>query len=66
MHGLSLNVSENLDGFSLIHPCGFNDIEITSVEQELARRDTVPPLFSEIKSLIVHEFCETFGYGRKK
>lgn len=34
MHGLSLNVQDCSVGFNLINPCGFRDIEMTSLEQE--------------------------------
>ena len=34
MHGLALNVNTDLDGFSLINPCGFIDKGVTSLAQE--------------------------------
>lgn len=34
MHGLSLNVNCDLDGFSLINPCGFCDKAVTSLRHE--------------------------------
>lgn len=36
MHGLALNIRNCSDGFNLINPCGFRDIEMTSLEQECA------------------------------
>lgn len=33
LHGLSLNIKDCSDGFGLINPCGFKDIQITSVEE---------------------------------
>lgn len=38
LHGLSLNVRDCSAGFSLIHPCGFTDIAVTSIEQQLERQ----------------------------
>ena len=34
MHGLALNVNTDLDGFSLINPCGFIDKGVTSIAKE--------------------------------
>lgn len=34
MHGLALNVNPDLTGFSLIHPCGFVDKGVTSLQKE--------------------------------
>lgn len=35
MHGLALNVNTDLRYFSYIHPCGFVDKGVTSIEKEL-------------------------------
>lgn len=35
-HGFALNVTIDLDGFKAIVPCGLQDVEMTSVELELA------------------------------
>ena len=37
MHGLALNVNTDLRYFSYIHPCGFIDKGVTSLQQELGR-----------------------------
>ena len=34
MHGLALNVSSDLSGFSMINPCGFQDKGVTSLQRE--------------------------------
>lgn len=38
MHGLALNVSTDLEWFSRIHPCGFADRGVTSIERECGRK----------------------------
>lgn len=35
MHGLALNVNTDLRYFSYIHPCGFIDKGVTSLQKEL-------------------------------
>lgn len=37
MHGLALNVNTDLRYFSYIHPCGFVDKGVTSLQKELGR-----------------------------
>ncbi|MBD5212162.1 MAG: lipoyl(octanoyl) transferase LipB [Bacteroidales bacterium] len=38
MHGLALNVNTDLNYFSLINPCGFQDKGVTSMEKELGQK----------------------------
>lgn len=35
MHGLALNVTSDLSGFTMINPCGFQDKGVTSLEKEI-------------------------------
>lgn len=37
MHGIAVNVSNSMKGFSLIMPCGMRDITMTSLSQEINR-----------------------------
>ena len=37
-HGFALNVTIDLEGFEAIVPCGLRDVEMTSVERELATK----------------------------
>lgn len=58
MHGLSLNVSADLTGFSLINPCGFQDKGVTSLLQEVEKSGKN---ISEIKiEKVKKEFLDIF------
>lgn len=54
MHGFALNVSTDLAWFDRIHPCGFVDRGVTSIEKETGH--TVP--MDEVKSLITNYLSE--------
>ena len=55
-HGFSLNVTNDLDDFQLIVPCGIADRGVTS----FARLGHVVPR-SDVEEAIVARFCEVFG-----
>jgi lipoyl(octanoyl) transferase len=58
-HGFALNVSTDLDGFSLIVPCGLADRGVTS----LARLVGAPVAMDEVSSRVVEAFADVFGYA---
>lgn len=56
MHGFALNVCTDLEGFSLIHACGFKDRKTASMQELLAFQ---PPMDQVIQRLLEH-FSEVF------
>ena len=56
-HGFALNISTDLDAFSLIVPCGIRDRGVTSLERLLHR--PVPEV--EVAEAIIGGFREVFG-----
>lgn len=54
MHGLALNVNTDLRYFSYIHPCGFVDKGVTSLQKELGRE--VP--MQEVKDRLLEELLK--------
>ena len=61
MHGAALNVTDQSAGFSLIHPCGFQDIEVTSMATERERVGAVAQLdLHEVEAVFASEFAEVF------
>ncbi|MCU0597194.1 MAG: lipoyl(octanoyl) transferase LipB [Desulfobacterota bacterium] len=60
MHGFALNVSTDLEGFSVIHACGFKDRTTTSMQELLVYQ---PPMDQVIDRLLGH-FSEIFDPER--
>ena len=56
-HGFAVNVMTCMDDFALIHPCGFKDIEVTSMTAEGADCGVV-----EFGESVLQSFCEAFQY----
>ncbi|MGI6523874.1 MAG: lipoyl(octanoyl) transferase LipB [Bdellovibrionota bacterium] len=57
LHGFALNVKAS-DKFKLINPCGFNDIQMTSISEETDRAVD----FSEVENLIIKNFLSLFNF----
>lgn len=68
MHGLSLNVSNNLQEFQMITPCGLPDAQVTSVDEELKLCSTSPaiPSIMQVKDDLLSEFSHAFAFGESK
>lgn len=56
MHGLALNVNTRLSDFSMIHPCGFIDKGVTSIQKELGKEMDM----DEVKNSVIEEFKNVF------
>lgn len=56
MHGFALNVNTDLNYFRYIHPCGFIDKGVTSLERELGR----PQDMDEVKGILLKNFEKVF------
>ena len=57
MHGFAFNINTNLDYFSYIVPCGIENKQVTSLQQELGR--VVDE--AEVKEKVCRHFEEVFG-----
>lgn len=57
MHGFALNVNTDLAYFDAIHPCGFVDKGVTSLQKELKRRADM----EEVKAEILRQFRSVMG-----
>jgi lipoate-protein ligase B len=58
-HGFALNVSNALDDFTLIHPCGYHDIRMTSVAERLGERG---PSVNGVRSAVTSELALRLGF----
>lgn len=61
LHGIALNVDNDLSGFHEIHPCGFSGAVMTSLKEELKDRC---PDFNTVKKVFVEEFEKHFQRKR--
>ncbi len=59
LHGVSINRSNVREGFALIRGCGFPNLKVTSLKEELGR--SVDPL--ELERAFVEKFCSFFDYA---
>lgn len=57
MHGFALNVNTDLDYFNYIHPCGFVDKGVTSMQKELGKEMDM----QEVKNCVKNYFIKIFG-----
>lgn len=57
MHGFALNVNTDLNYFSYIHPCGFVDKGVTSLEKELGCKIDM----EEVKQVVLRCFRNVMG-----
>ena len=71
-HGFALNVTTDLSYFDLLVPCGIAGVTMTSIEQELLRRDAnaclapSPALGEEAREAVVTGLAETFGWAPRE
>ena len=66
LHGLSLNVLNCQKNFNIINPCGFSDIESTSIEDELKllanHNNLSQNLYDNTKNLLIDNFVKAFSF----
>ncbi len=61
MHGLSINIEKNvIEKFSLINPCGYKGLQVTSLESILG----TPPVLKDFISCFVEEFLKIFSFDK--
>ena len=60
MHGFAFNVNTDLSLFDGIIPCGIDDKEVTSLQQELGEKIEL----SEVQEKIKKYFADLFGYNK--
>lgn len=58
-HGFSLNVNLSLKPFKWIHPCGLNDVKITSMTRELSQKISMNP----VREAAMHHLGTVFGFN---
>jgi lipoyl(octanoyl) transferase len=56
MHGFALNVNTNLDYFSYINPCGFQEKGVTSMERETGTELDIERVKSTLREILMNRF----------
>ena len=56
-HGLALNVAPDLEPFGRINPCGYSDLQITSMKLQNGPSD-----LGAIKEELASSLAHSFGY----
>ena len=62
-HGLALNVNTNLEPFNWINPCGFHNIRMTSMQEQLSReidmKDVRRAMKGHMEAFLKRELVQT-------
>ena len=67
IHGLALNVCPDMAPFTWINPCGFQNLSMTSLEQENRNSPFDPKVSMEqVKNLFFKFFCEIFNFNTRE
>ncbi len=53
MHGFAFNVNTNLDYFTYINPCGFQEKGVTSMEKEIGEKQDLEAVKGELKGILL-------------
>jgi lipoyl(octanoyl) transferase len=53
MHGFALNVNTNLDYFTYINPCGFDNKGVTSMEKELGGSQDFEMIKNKLREILL-------------
>ena len=53
MHGFAFNVNTDLNYFTYINPCGFQEKGVTSMEQELGAKQDMTKIKEELKQILL-------------
>jgi lipoyl(octanoyl) transferase len=56
MHGIGFNVNTDLNYFKNIVPCGIDDKQVTSIEQELGRKVDLEEVKEKLKQNLANIF----------
>ena len=59
-HGMSLNVQMDLEPFSRINPCGFENLAVTQIADHLPASDT---LMQEVSKVLSNKLLSELGYS---
>ena len=66
LHGMAINICNDLSIFEYLVPCGLEGIEMTSVFKETGKRESMSKVKGKLTNLLMKHFCrEGRFYGAK-
>ena len=66
LHGMAINICNDLSIFEYLVPCGLEGIEMTSVFEETGKRESMTKVKAKLTNLLLKHFCrEGVSYGAK-
>ena len=64
LHGMAINICNDLSIFEYLVPCGLEGIEMTSVFKETGKRESMSKVKEQLTNLLMKHFCrEGISYG---
>ncbi len=65
-HGMAININNDLSIFDLIVPCGLENVKMTSVENELGKKNNIDDAKNILKKILLNYFTKENEHKHQK